>query len=478
MAEDDRGRDLPAHLRALLGEDGELRRAAQDSVAKSLERVSTGRVGRAVKLGSLAVSGGARLALGRAKRLLGGAGEAPLSKEDGLALATRMVETFAELRGVAMKAGQMLSYVDDGLPEEMRKMLALLQRDAPPLSIEAVRGLLREELGAAADALVGLEPAPIASASIGQVHRARLRDGTEVAVKVQIPGIDQAMRADVRNGKVAALFQRAFLVNTDVKGILEELEERLLDECDYTKEAAYQESFAKRFAGHPVIVVPRVFHDLCRRRVLVTAFEPGRTFHEWLAADPSPAERRRASHALYRFYLGSLYLDGIFNCDPHPGNYHFRDNGQIVFFDFGCCRRFSDERRRAWIEMARAIRSDDSDRIDRAARVIGFIPPAVESYDRANFRDLMRHIYEPYLRDEDYDLALHRPGKTFRTMFTQNPNLFRMNMPADSVFLNRITFGLVSLMADIGAPLNMYRLADAYFEGRDPDWPDDPARRG
>jgi predicted unusual protein kinase regulating ubiquinone biosynthesis (AarF/ABC1/UbiB family) len=249
--------------------------------------------------------------------------------------------------------------------------------------------------------------------------------------------------------------------------------ERLLDECDYRKEAAYQHAFGERLAGHPTIVVPKVHDDVSTSRVLVTTLEQGRSFYEWLGSSPDAAARDRVTRTFYRFYLGSFYLDGLFNCDPHPGNYLFRDDGKVVFLDYGCCRRFPEERRLAWIAMAKSVRGDNAEEMDRAGRAIGFIPPGVD-YDRAAFRTLMRHIYEPYLIDEAYDFALHRPGKTFRTMFVENPNLFRMNMPADAVFLNRITFGLVSLMTEIGSRLNCYRQADFYFAQHDPDWPEDP----
>jgi predicted unusual protein kinase regulating ubiquinone biosynthesis (AarF/ABC1/UbiB family) len=469
----DENDSLPAHLRALLGgEEGTLRREAEKALGRSVERITTGRFGRAFKLGSLAASGGARVAMGRARQMLGRDGPT-LSRDEGVALATQMLETFSELRGIAMKVGQMLSYVDDGLPPEMQKLLALLQRDAPPMPFDTVRTILAQELGRDPDQVFrSIEPVPLAAASIGQVHRAVLADGTAVAVKAQYPGIDKAMRSDLKNGKVGALFNRMLFVNTDVKGIMDELEERLLDECDYRKEAEYQRAFGQRFKGHPIIVVPEV-HDISTQRVLVTTLHHGHSFYEWLATNPSAAERDRVTRAFYRFYLGSFYMDGLFNCDPHPGNYLFRDDGRIVFLDYGCCRRFNDERRRTWCTMAQAVRRDDPEEMDRVGRVIGFIPPGVE-YDRAGYRTLLRYIYEPYLLDEPYDFAVHRPAKTFRSMFTENTNLFRMNMPADSVFLNRITFGLVSLMADIGSKLNIYRHADHYFAGNDPDWPEDP----
>lgn len=470
----DRDTLLPEHLEALLSEDdGSLRAELEKALGGSFDKLSTGRVGRAFKMGRLAVNGGARVALGRAKQLLGGSGPV-LGKSDGLALAAQMLSTFSELRGVAMKVGQMLSYLDDGLPPEARKLLALLQRDATPMAWETVRQVLTEQHGRPPEeTFASVDPTPMAAASIGQVHRGRLHDGTEVAIKVQYPGIDKAMKADLKNAKVANLFERVLFVNTDIKGVMDEIEQRLVDECDYRKEAKYQQIFRDRFQGHPTIVVPAVHQALCTERVLVTTLERGRTYYEWLQGNPNLEERQRISRAFYRFYLGSFYLDGLFHCDPHPGNYLFRDDGKVVFLDYGCCRQFPEDRRLAWIRMASVVPLDVREDIEAAALEIGFTHAGKE-YDWPSFRKLMRHLYEPYLEDVDYDFARHRPGTTFRLMFTENPNMLKMNMPADAVFLNRITFGLVSLMTEIGAPVNCRRVAGAYFARKDLDWPEDP----
>ncbi len=466
---------LPAHLRALLqGGSADTLREVERILDRSADKISTGRLGRALKMGKLAASSGTKLAMSKAKTLLGG--EGTLSKSDGVQLALEMVETFAELRGVAMKIGQMLSYIDDSLPPEARRVLALLQRDAPPMPFATVKERLEAELGRPiGEAFAELDEVPLAAASIGQVHRARLPDGREVAVKVQYPGIDQAMGADLKNGKVLSIFQRALFFRTDTASILGELEQRLLDECDYRKEADYQDTFRRRFAGHPSIVVPEVHRSHSTQRVLTTTLYRGLTFHQWLANGPSEAERTRACRTFYRFYLGSFYLDGLFNCDPHPGNYIFLEDGKVCFLDYGCSRPFPDDRRLIWIDCAQAVRRDEPAELERAGRAVGFLPPEVKEFDRDAFRTLMRHLYAPYIEDVPYEFSRHRPQETFRKMFTDNPNLFKLNMPADAVFLNRITFGLVSLLTDIGAPLNCYRLADAYFARKDPDWPEDPA---
>lgn len=467
----ERGR-LSAHLGALLGRDERLRREVERVLEAPLEELSTSRLGRALKMGKVAASTTSRAVLDKARGLVGGTGERDRSGD--LATAVELLETFAELRGVAMKLGQMLSYVDDSLPPEIRRLLAVLQRDAPPMPAAEAERVIAAELGADwRTRIVEFEPTPLAAASIGQVHRGRLADGTEVAIKVQYPGMAEAMRADLKNARLLGLFQKLFFFRTDTESIFAELEERLLDECDYAKEAAYQEAFRARFAGHPHIVVPQVHAHVSTSRVLVTTFHRGKGFYEWLAESPSAERRARMTRTFYRFYLGSFYIDGYFNCDPHPGNYIFLEDDRVAFLDYGCARRFTDARRQAWVDMAKVTRLDDPEALHRQALEVGFFKPGVD-YDRAAFRTLIRYLYEPYLVDAPYDFREHRPDRTFREMFTSNPNLFKLNMPADAVFLNRITFGLVSLLAELGAPLNCYRMADAYFARTDPDWPEDP----
>jgi len=387
-----------------------------------------------------------------------------------------MLETLSQMRGVAMKLGQMLSYLEDMMSPEAQKILAVLQRDAPAVEWPLVREQFISELGCPPEEVFEtFNTVPIAAASIGQVHAATLKDGTPVAVKIQYPGIADAMQADLQNAKVMSLFQRLFFFRTNVPAIMGEIETRLIDECDYRKEAAYQETFAKRFEGHPWIVVPKVHKAYSSRRVLTSTFYDGQTFYQWLESKPSEEVRQRATHLFYRFYLGSFYMDGLFNCDPHPGNYLFLDDGKIVFLDYGCTRKYPSDRRLVWIEMCKAAHADDQTRLEKAAFAAGFIKETVD-YDYKSFRLLIRYLYQSYIKDEEHDFSNIQPSNTFRQMFVDNPNLFRMDMPADCVFLNRITFGLVSLIREMDGRLNCFRICQDYFIGQDPHWPDDPFR--
>ena len=474
MAADDE-RELPAHLKARLGDEvirGKARKAVERVMNRTLGPVGTGRLGRAMKLSKLAISGGGRALFERAKAVLPGASD---PNAWGTVLAGEMLETFSELRGISMKVGQMLSYLDDALPPEARQVLSVLQRDVAPMPWETVKNILETSYNQSPELIFeDFEQTPIAAASIGQVHRAVLPGGKVVAVKVQYPGMAEAMRSDLKNAKVFGDIKRMLAFSTDTEAIFAELEERFIDECDYRKEAAYQKAYRRRFVGHPVIVVPEVYDELTSERVLVTEFCEGLGYYEWLKSGSSDEERQRVAQAFYRFYLGGFYLDGLFNCDPHPGNYLFRE-GRIVFLDYGCCRWFEPARIEQWIELCKAVCVDDTSALARLAVELGFVQESTK-YDFEAFRELIRHLYAPYLRDESFVFASYHPNETFRKMFTSNPNLFKLNMPADAVFLNRISFGLASLIGEMGGILNVRAYADNYFVGLDPDWLEDPFR--
>lgn len=385
------------------------------------------------------------------------------------ALAERIATRMAGMRGLALKVGQMMSYVDPNLPEEARRILALLQQDVPPMPWSDIQSVFEESFGSTPEAVFDdFDTTPLAAASIGQVHRATLPTGEKVAVKLQYPGIADAMQADLKNARWLNLLSGSVFTNVDAKAIMAELEARFLEECDYRIEAQNQDDYRGQLAHHPDIHVPAVYPKLSSARVLTTEFCEGRTLQTWLDDEPDQQARNHAALAFYRFYIGSFYLHGIFNGDPHPGNYVFRPDGRISFLDYGCCRRFPRSSVARWIRVARAVRGGDPFEMEQAAIDVGFLR-AGQDYDRPAFAELMAYLYQFYLEDRLFDFrSEHAPQETFRRQFLKNPNLMKLNMPAESVFLNRISFGLVSILASMGAALRCQRINDAYFEGRDP----------
>jgi predicted unusual protein kinase regulating ubiquinone biosynthesis (AarF/ABC1/UbiB family)/ribosomal protein L7/L12 len=251
----------------------------------------------------------------------------------------RLVASLGKLKGVAMKMGQHLSYVDSSIPDEVCAALAALQTHSQPMSMTSVAKIVRGELGARAAALLDtMEPVPIASASIGQVHRARLPNGTAVAVKVQHPGVRESIDSDFGSASVATRLAAWVYPSAQIDDYMREARARVIDECDYRSEARHQITLATKLAGHPVLSIPAVHHDYSSDRVLTSELVDGVHLDEFLASDPSEAERSQLGNALLDFYIGSLLRWNILCGDPHPGNYLRCADGRIAIVDHGCTR--------------------------------------------------------------------------------------------------------------------------------------------
>jgi predicted unusual protein kinase regulating ubiquinone biosynthesis (AarF/ABC1/UbiB family) len=420
------------------------------------EAVPTSTLGRLGRTAGAALRGG-RLLLG-ARRA--GEGEPPLELE---ALA-KVVGSLGELKGIAMKAGQIMSYIDVALPEELRVALSVLQTHAQPMPSAQVRRILQAELGERAqELLASLEEPPIAAASIGQVHRARLADGTRVAVKVQYPEIDRAIEADFGPAAAGSRLASLFAPGARVDALVREARERFLEECDYLHEAHCQRRFAALLEGHPVLRVPAVYEALCTRRVLTTAFMEGEGLEAFLARNPSPEMRDRLGQALFEFYVGALFRHRLYNCDPHPGNYLFQQGGTVVMLDYGCTREFEPGFVRKLAALTRAVHRDTRDALQASFVELGMVREG-QRYDFETARGLVRAFYGPMLRDEVQGIDLGE-ARNMRQVLESKRQLMKLSLPGEFLFLFRIRFGLMSVLARLGARANWYRLEEAFVAG-------------
>ncbi|MDP3278369.1 MAG: AarF/ABC1/UbiB kinase family protein [Deltaproteobacteria bacterium] len=273
--------------------------------------------------------------------------------------AEQAAKVLGDLRGLALKMGQTLSYVDGILPPQAtdtyQKALAKLQNAAPTVSFDEIKVELERGLGRPfEEVFVSFEQTPIAAASIGQVHRAVIAvDGVEtsVAVKIQYPGISQALGSDLKNLEVMRPVLAMMAPGADTAGGMDEVVERIAEELDYRCEADNQEKFAALVAGYPDVVVPRVFRSHSGTNVLTTEFVEGRSIRE-IAAEGDQALRDRVGRAIFRFTLGNAFTKGVFNTDPHPGNYIVRPDGQVAFLDFGSVKWLPKELQKPWRELA------------------------------------------------------------------------------------------------------------------------------
>jgi predicted unusual protein kinase regulating ubiquinone biosynthesis (AarF/ABC1/UbiB family) len=426
--------------------------------------VGTGFFGRNARLARLGARTSGGYAVHRARRVFASADRREvLDREHEIRSAEQVAAELGNMKGALMKLGQMVSYLDEGLPEHLRTALAQLQHDAPPMSSELAASMIESELGRPPDELFAeWDPVPIAAASIGQVHRAITREGVAAAVKVQYPGIGDAIEADL--GSVGLVFGGLGQIfpGLDSGPLVAELRLRLREELDYEREARHQQQFADYYEGHPFIHIPFVLHEYSSARVLTTELAEGVRFAE--AETWSQDERNLAAETIFRFVFGSLYRLRLFNGDPHPGNYLFQPGGRVTFLDFGLVTPFGDTEMaslRSLIETM--VLNPDPVTFRRAVEAAGFLKPGAPITD-AQVVDYFGHFYEYLQQDERSTLEQEFASENVRRVFdATGPHrevMRHANVPRAFVIVQRINLGLFAVLAALGATANWRRLAE------------------
>jgi predicted unusual protein kinase regulating ubiquinone biosynthesis (AarF/ABC1/UbiB family) len=370
----------------------------------------------------------------------------------GGSAAEHAAEVLGQLRGLAAKVGQMASYVDGLVPEAQagafEGALKALRAQAPRSSPAAIRTLVEEELRQPVDELFAeWDDVPIASASIGQVHRARLADGREVAVKVQHPGIARAVESDLANAGllesfVGALGGRRF----DSRSLLEIVRARFREELDYVHEAENLSAFAHLHAGDPTVRVPALVASHSSARVLTTELARGASFEEACAA--TEAERHDWARTMWRFVFKGTLVGGMLNADPHPGNYVFHDGGRVTFLDYGCIQPFGERRPFAVRIHRAAMARSEEDFARHVARMINSKPGPLEDlairYTRQCFEPLFG---SPYRVERAFAASLVGGMGEMAKVARSLPDHQFFTMPPEMLFVNRLQFGFYSVLA-------------------------------
>lgn len=406
----------------------------------------------------------ARLAVHRARRTFAAAERREaLDRSFELATAEQVAATLGNLKGALMKIGQMASYLEQGVPDHVRAALAQLQDAAPPMSTDLVDTTILKELGRSPHELFAeWDPEPIAAASIGQVHRAITTDGQAVAVKVQYPGVDAAIRADLDNADLLFAGMAQLFPGLEPGPIVEELRERLGDELDYRLEAENQSRFAEIYRGHPTIHVPEVIPELSTARVLTSELAVGASFAEMLTW--SQHQRTLAAETIYRFAFGSLYRTGMFNGDPHPGNYLFQPDGRVTFLDFGLVKEFTSDELEGFSTLIETIVIDPNPARFRAEiERLGLMAPNAPVSDEEVFSYFAR-FYEPVRVDGEFTISKEFSSALARHMLdrsTAHGSVMRhVNVPPAFVVVQRINLGLYALIAEMEATANWRRITE------------------
>lgn len=371
------------------------------------------------------------------------------SEADDAAFGEALVAEMDKMKGMAMKVGQILSYMDVPLPAATRDALARLQMGAEPLPFAVITAQVEEALGAPlADLYDSFDPQPIAAASIGQVHRA-VHGGVPVAVKIQYPHVWETFDADMRNlGRLATL--AALAAGVDGPALVREMHDRLKEECDYLQEARWQGAFQGAWADQPGVIIPQVVAGRTAETVLTTHFAEGADFQTF-CEEASQAERDRAAALLTRFAWRSFFVFQALNADPHPGNYRFPGGDSVVFLDFGCVRRFDAAFVDAWRQLYRAVLADDHAAFEVATRATGMV--RTKRFDYDGHWELMAWGLEPYMSPTyTFTEAWGKKGHTLTGPGQANAR--SMNVPPPWIWLARLQFGLHAVLTRLGATGN------------------------
>jgi predicted unusual protein kinase regulating ubiquinone biosynthesis (AarF/ABC1/UbiB family) len=425
---------------------------------------AAGRKARNAAVAGVGAKTGGAYAVHRARRAFASVERrAELDQAFELKTAESITEALGNMKGAMMKLGQMASYLDQGMPEHVREALAELQANAPPMSAALAAQVVERELGAPpGEVFEEWDETPIASASIGQVHRAITRDGRAVAVKVQYPGVADAIRTDLDNAGLLFGAMGMMFPGLEPGPLVAELRERLVEELDYRLEADNQQLFADYYRDHPFIHVPDVVAELSTGTVLTTELAEGVRFEVMETWDQ--AERDLAAEAIFRFVFVSLYRLHAFNGDPHPGNYLFQPGGRVTFLDFGLVKRFSGEEIQVLESMIQAMVLDrDIARYRAILERIGMLRAGLEFTD-AEVEGYFGHFYDFVLRDEVATITPEYASETVRRFFDTSgsyaPIMKAANVPPSFVIIQRINLGLYAIFGQIRATANWRRISE------------------
>ncbi len=430
-------------------------------------KIPKGRLRRSAKLGSIVGMQGARYAGTKATNVARSEEDSKERLEQRhMETALKMVGALGQMKGAAMKLGQFASFIDtEFIPDEYREIyqeqLAKLRTDAPAMPWEKVEKVLDEEYEGEplSELFAEFETEAFAAASIGQVHRAELLDGRAVAVKIQYPGIAEALDADLRNAGTIVRLARALAPGLDAKEIAKELRERVMEELDYEYEAQNQRSFARAYREHPFIYVPEVITRLSRRRVLVTELVEGMKFEQ--VKELPDEERSRFGEIVFRGSFGSIYHLQHFNADPHPGNYILMGDGRVAFLDFGMTKKLDNEQILLEQRAIDAAFHEDPERFRNALHELGF----VKSPSKLDAERLLEHTMAVsgwFIEDREIEISARRVMKIIESTHDPRSEYYdlmrRESLPGDELMGRRMEIGVVAVLGQLRAKRNWHRI--------------------
>jgi predicted unusual protein kinase regulating ubiquinone biosynthesis (AarF/ABC1/UbiB family) len=437
---------------------------------------------RTARVWRLTARNGARYVVHRVRRIgVRSTRRQELDQQFAIHTSEDVARELGNMKGALMKFGQLLSFIMEALPDDAQKALATLQADAKPMTPALAAKVVTDELGRPPERIfLDWQTVPVAAASIGQVHRAVTRDGRDVAVKVQYPGVADAIETDLDNAEAFYRLGTAFaLKGLDARGLVDELRHRMRAELDYQLEAASQTEFTTHFAGHPFITIPLVDPATSSRRVLTTEWVEGMSWLEFESTATASA-RRRAGESIWRFAQYAVHRLGAFNGDPHPGNYRFSIDGDVTFLDFGLVKRWTPGE---WEQLAPSIDAiivhRDPDRVVAVMEEIGFLRPG-HGLSPQQVYEYVSTPYLPYLTDEFTFTRTFVRDAMSKIIDVKGPYadvIEKLNMPPSFVILDRVVWGISAILGKLEVTAPWRSMLLEYRAGGPPSTPLGEAER-
>ncbi len=378
----------------------------------------------------------------------------------------QLAELLGRMKGASMKLGQMLSADPDLVPAELAGPLASLQTESPPMAWPAVAGLLERAWGRpVGDVLAWFDEAPRGSASIGQVHRARLHDGREVAIKVQYPGVGAALGNDIKNLRGLMKLSRIVFDKRRVEGWLAEVEEQLMTELDYVGEAANLRAFGKAFATMPGFAVPEPIEALTHPNVLVMTWLEGDKLDRAALAQP-PEVRRAIAERMARTWIALFFEHHWLHGDPHPGNFLLLPDGRIGVLDFGATKRIPPALAAGVMALFEHLwRGDERGALAQLGAMSFGEAGATAKVDPALLGEYLRLVLAPFLADAPFEYGTWKPHAAIKRMTIRHPSLWKLAPPKDLLPVLRVASGLKGLFGKLGVALELKPILQATARG-------------
>jgi predicted unusual protein kinase regulating ubiquinone biosynthesis (AarF/ABC1/UbiB family) len=408
-----------------------------------------GRVGRYARVGTSVGGVAAKLA---GQRYLGLSVDRERNAAD-------LKAALGGLKGPLMKAAQLISTIPDALPAEYSRELSQLQANAPAMGWSFVRRRMASELGPSWQSRFGsFEKEAAAAASLGQVHRATLPDGSPVACKLQYPDMASTLEADLNQLKMIFAIGRRMELAVRTDEVFKEIAERLREELDYRREALHAKLYAHMLRDEQAVHVPGIVDELSTGRLLTMRWLDGAPLLTW--KERPQEERDRLALNMFHAWYKPFYCHGVIHGDPHLGNYSVRDNGDVNLMDFGCVRVFPPRFVKGSIDLYRALLADDEEMAVEAYKLWGF-----QDISREMIRALNRwaaFLYGPLMDDRPRRIAEGSAGQygreTANNVFGEVRKLGGVMVPREFVFMDRAAIGLGSVFIHLRAEINWYQL--------------------